>query len=750
MAAAMLLVASMAPAAPAAAQDVHPAAAEVIVVPRGERSPVIDGRLAEGEWSGAAVLDEWVQVQPGDNVAPSGATTLMLVHDDDALYLAIRARDPRGVRYAVHPRDRVTEQSQDWVGLLLDTFGHRRQAFGFALNPLGIQGDGILIEGGGVVEWDAIFQSEGRVDEDGQGYVIEVRIPFRSVRFRAAPVQRWGLSISREYGRTGATDSPWPLDRDRGCVLCQMRTIELAGVRPGRNLEVNPALVGGTASQRAELGEPLDPYAGRLEPGLNVKYGLGEITLDATLNPDFSQIESDAGQLEVNTRFAIFYPEKRPFFLEGADLFATGIAPPGGGPFTFVPVTLVHSRTIVAPDWGLKVSGKSGPVGIGAIVARDGAAREFDAVDVTRSDVVVARTSLDVLDDGRVGGVFTGRRHGGVEDITGGADARLRFGNLTLRGLMAGSRYGSGELDGEESGSGAAVHAQADWQSRHWVAGAAVFGVQSGFEAPLGFVPRSDYVTGTGAVSYIWQGTGLVHRIQPQLRYERTWDHADGRLLSTGRRIDELWEPSIGFTLDRAIGFGFGYHRAFIHHDDRSFSDMNRWGVFFNSATLDWLHISASVLWGEDVIFEDEPEDDGAGPGWFRSISLQGTLRPIPALRADLTLQSNRIWRRADDDPRSSLFADAMVPRLRLEYQATRRLGLRGIAEWWDTELFRAAGDATERDQRVQLEFLASYIIDAGSAFYIGWTELQRADLSFPMRPDRRGGVAKATYVWRF
>lgn len=728
--------------------------APVIEVPRVDRPPPLDATLADPAWARGVVLADWVQTEPGDNVPASGRTEARFVHDDDALYVGIRVRDARGVRWAVHPRDRVTEQGQDWIGMLLDTFGDRRQAFGIALNPLGIQGDGVLREGGGFVEWDAIFQSHGRIHDDGLGFTVVARIPFRSLRFARRPVQRWGLSLSRTYGRTGAEDSPWPLDRDLGCTLCQMATLVLEGIEPGRNIEVNPGLVGRVEAARPASGAALDPYEPRLEPSLNLKYGItSNLTFDATFRPDFSQIESDAGQLEVNRRFALFFPEKRPFFLEGADIFQTAITPPGASPFVFPPLTLIHSRTIVEPDWGTKLTGKAGPIGLGAIVTRDAAA-PLDLDDAAPgADVVVGRTTVDVLADGYVGGVVSGRRHAGDLDLLAGVDARLRVtSNLVLQGLYAASRYPSGAGDGPAGAPATqAFQAQADWQSRHWVGGVALVDVMPDFHAPLGFVPRTDQVTGTGSIAYVWRGTGLVQRLQPQLRYERIYDHAPGGgLLRTGELVDELWEPSLAFTLARSTGGAVGLHRAFTRFDGRDFPAQNRFGFALESQALDWLHLSASTFAGDAVIFSDITEDDQARPGWTRDVTVTATFRPAPAVRADLTLQASRIWRRTDDAPRASLFADALIPRLRAEVQATRRLGFRGIGEWRRTDFQTDAGAPFERHEGLNVELLASYLIDAGSAFHFGWTEVRSADLEHGLDPAGRGGVMKATYVWRF
>lgn len=730
-----------------------------IHVPRVDVPPRIDGVLDDAAWRRAARLEGWVQTQPGDNVTPVGRTIGYLLHDGEALYIAVHAEDePGAVRYVLHARDVVVEQGQDWIGVMLDTFNDRRRAFGFAVNPIGIQGDGMLLEGG-FREWDAVFETAGQVRPDRSGYAIEVRFPFRSLRFRPSAVQVWGFRISRTYGRSGAVDQAWPYDRDLGCELCQLVEIELEGVLPGRNLEINPTLLVRGEAEREEIGQPLGAFAGRVDPGVNLKYGLGaNLTLDGTIHPDFSQVESDAGQLEINNRFALFFPEKRPFFLEGGEVFAIAAEPPGGQGFLLPPLNLVHSRRILDPDFGLKLSGKQGPLGLGLLAMRDTAPASFDGA-AGESQVAIARARLDVLQDGYVGGLVTARRFQGDADALGAVDARLRFGqNAVLRVIGAAARSDILEDDdaeddesAERPGAGAALHLQLDWQSRHWAGGLALVDVTPGFRAPLGFVPRPDQVLLTGAWSYIWQGAGFLQRVRPQLRYERIYEHAaGGEMLDAGRLVDELYEPSLWLQLAGATQVTMGYHRAFTFFDDQAFDDMDRYGGFVASQALRWLGLEAFGLLGEDVIFSDEAEDEAARPAWVEAASVSTTLRPTPPLRIGLSLQASRVWRRTEQTRKASLYADALIPRLKAEYQLTRRLGLRVIAQRGTERFFRSAGPLHEREDELAVELLAAYIINAGSAFYLGWTELHEGDATHRRTVDRRGGVAKVSYLWRF
>ena len=259
-------------------------------------------------------------------------------------------------------RDAVAMQGQDWVNIHLDTFNDRRRAFAIAVNPLGFQGDWIEVEGSSFSEWDGTFDSSGKILEDG--WSIEVRIPFATLRYPGLEEQSWGLSLSRLYGRADMQDSPWNRDRDLACNLCQMAT--LTGIRDierSRSVEINPTLVARGVSVRPDLAAAFAKATGELEPGGNIKVGVSRgLTLDGTINPDFSQIEADAGQLALNSRFALFFPEKRPFFLESGDVFQVRIPLQGQDPgFWQPPTSLIYTRRIVDPDGGHEALRQGGP-----------------------------------------------------------------------------------------------------------------------------------------------------------------------------------------------------------------------------------------------------------------------------------------------------------------------------------------------------------------------------------------------------
>jgi hypothetical protein len=334
--------------------------------------PKIDGIPGDGEWSGASRVELGFQVRPGDNAVPSEKTEVLLAADKEHLYLLFRAFDssPGAIRAPVSRRDSI--YLDDYVALYLDTYDDRRRAYVFYFNPLGIQADAIIT--GGTLEstgsevsdltWDGVFTSKGSVNDEG--YTIEVAIPFKSLRFKAGKDSRWGLHLQRWIARKAERVYWQPISRDRSELLAQMGTLSALGdIYSGRTLDLIPTVTGSISGEREV--DPLAPdgvrfnNVNRLDPGLTVTYTITpNLTFSVAINPDFSQIESDTPQVNVNQRFPLFFPERRPFFLEGDEYFRS----PGA-------LTFVDTRQIVDPDWGVKLTGKIGKNGIGLMSASD-------------------------------------------------------------------------------------------------------------------------------------------------------------------------------------------------------------------------------------------------------------------------------------------------------------------------------------------------------------------------------------------
>jgi Domain of unknown function (DUF5916)/Carbohydrate family 9 binding domain-like len=349
-----------------------------VTIPRFDKPPVIDGKLDDQVWQNAAVLKDFYQITPGDNSAPSKPTEVLIGYDPKFLYIAFRAYDePDKIRSTIAKRDNIFQD--DYVGFYLDTFNDQRKAFEIFFNPLGIQGDGVLTEGRGEdFSVDLLLDSKGVIGENG--YFVEIAIPFKSLRFEAGKGKLWGAHFFRRIQRFERELDSWmPFSRSISSNLSQAGKLGgLENLSVEKTLELIPSL---TLSQEGRFvrsfgvlpGTPaagLDP--GRLvnqpiglDPGLTAKFiPSPALTFDLAINPDFAQVEADQLVVTANQRFPIFFAEKRPFFLEGIDIFQT-------------PITAVHTRSIVDPDVAVKVTGKQGRNTFGIMAASDNGPGNF-------------------------------------------------------------------------------------------------------------------------------------------------------------------------------------------------------------------------------------------------------------------------------------------------------------------------------------------------------------------------------------
>jgi hypothetical protein len=358
---------------------VPPEKARPLRIPRLDKPPVIDGKLNDDVWKQAVVLKDFYQTNPGDNTAPSMLTEVFMGYDSRFFYLGVHAfDDPTKVRASVASRDNVF--GEDNLRVFLDTFNDQRKAYVLGWNPLGVQQDGIFTEGSGTdYSVDIVMESKGELTADG--WTLEVAIPFKSLRYEAGKDKLWGFHVWRNIDRFNDEIDSWvPLSRDvPGTLTKAAHLTGLEGVSTERTLEVIPSLTLSETGKRVSAlpaGSTSVTDPGRIlnkpikfDPGLTLKYGLTPtVTLDMALNPDFAQVEADQTVVTANQRFPIFFEEKRPFFLEGVDIFQTALQP-------------VHTRAIVDPDVALKLTGKRGRNTFGVLLASDNAPGNFSEED---------------------------------------------------------------------------------------------------------------------------------------------------------------------------------------------------------------------------------------------------------------------------------------------------------------------------------------------------------------------------------
>jgi hypothetical protein len=390
-------------------------------IPRIAKAPQIDGQLSPNEWDGAVTLGDFYQVSPGDNSPATEDTTVYIAFDSQNFYVAFdcRATDPSKIRALVAKRDDIFDN--DRVFIVLDTFNDQRRAYDFTFNPFGIQADSVVNEEtGDDITFDTLLTSKGNLTSTG--YIVEAAIPFRSLRYNGT---RWGIHLGRVIISKNERDSWMPLERGNTSYLRQEGHFDgLEGLPRNRNLELIPTFtlteVGQRLSDNKFLNSPLDTMA-----GLSIKYGITpNLTADIAIRPDFSQVEADFPQVQVNNRFPLFFPERRPFFLEGADIFRTNF-------------DLFQTRQIVAPLIAAKVTGKLGRTSLGVLTAVDentSSLRFSDAREefVGNALFSILRVKRDILKSSNVGFLISDREFAGSFNRVASIDSRFLFGNNEL------------------------------------------------------------------------------------------------------------------------------------------------------------------------------------------------------------------------------------------------------------------------------------------------------------------------------
>jgi hypothetical protein len=521
---------------------------------RTDNPPRIDGVLDDPVWETAVQITELIQEAPIEGAPATEATEVYVTYDSENLYFGFYAHYQNPSIMRANQIDRDQARQDDVVRVFLDPFLDQQRAYVLDVNGYGVQGDGIITPGGGGGggrggggrggggrggggggggnngsgipgpdrSWDALFDSGGRLVEDG--FTAEMAIPFKSLRYpepAEGEPHRWGLQILRRVRGKDQENQVWaPMSRDESSFFAQMGVLEgMTDLSTSRNLEILPTFTGimyGAIDpvEARFVSEDADPDA-----GVNVKYGLtSDLTADLTINPDFSQIESDQPQIEVNQRFPLFFGELRPFFLEGAEIFQIS-----------APVTFVHTRTIVDPDYGAKVSGQLGRFAIGVLAANDRAPGNVDDPDDRAFEQgaqnFIARARYDLYAESNIGAIFTNREFLDSHSRVFGADGNFRLTPTISADFRAvGSRYKELE-EAEVDGHMIATRIQQSGRNVSWSLVANQ--VSPEFDTDVGFVRRTDTRTASGNVRYRFWPESWVINWGPEINYGRTYDYDD-------------------------------------------------------------------------------------------------------------------------------------------------------------------------------------------------------------------------------
>ena len=730
------------PAAPAeaSARSAGPEALPTLRITPAPGAIRIDGELEDAGWAGAAVATGFTEFQPREGIPARSPTEAMMTYDAENLYVAFVVRDdPEALRVSLQERDGVW--GDDWVLAVLDTYGDNSWAYMIGANPLGVQIDARFSNStGDDPSFDVIYSSAGRVTEDG--YRVEIAIPFASLRFPDAARHEWRIQFVRSHPRASRYQYSWAaLSQNNNCILCQSGLLlGIEGVEPGGQLELLPSIVAG---QRGDLLDGADPGSFRAgdpsaELSLGIRYPFQSgWTAEVAYNPDFSQIESDASQIDVNSTFALFFPERRPFFQEGGDLFDTW-------------VDAIYTRSINDPVAAGKLIGRRGSLAMGYIGAVDEHSPviiPLEEASATRqngrsvSNIVRARRMFG--SGSYVGALITDRRFlGGGSGSTAGADLLLRLsevwqleaqvvGSYTrepseagvtadLEGVTFDDGARTAAFDGEAF-AGRASYVSLERNARGWNFDADYWDATPAYRADNGFQGQNDFRRAVLFNGYGFHpAESFVDVVFIGNRNGQTWNF-DG--LMKKRFAAVFAETSLKGQTHAGLEVTWEEERF----ADVLFEDMIGWGLGVGSSFSDAFGFNVSYGRSEGI------HRATVSPGYERSASASATIKPL----RNIVLNPSVRWARLESADGETLF-DGYIARGRLDYQVTPRFSARLVTEW------------NEFSKGLSFEPLLVYRINPLSVAYLGSSHGYR-DFEDPFALERtsRQFFLKVQYLLR-
>ena len=694
----------------------HPA----LQVSRATGSIKIDGELNDPGWQGAARAVNFAEHTPGDQTQPPVGTEALMTYDDQNVYVAMICHDdPQTVRASFCERDRIF--NDDCALVLIDTYGDGAWAYELAVNPYGIQGDLLYTRDSGVEDegYNLVWESAGKITD--RGYEVEMAIPFASMRFPNKEQQTWKVDFWRNHPREIRRQYSWAAyDRDEPCWPCQWGTITgIEHVSPGKGIELLPSAIGyqsGALDGNRRFAN--DKANGQLS--LNTKYALASnVTAEGTINPDFSQIESDAAQIDVNTTFALSYPERRPFFQEGSDLFQT-------------PFMAVYTRSINDPQVAAKLIGRMNQTSVAYLVAYDEHSPITLPFEEHSEDIAAGRSLSNVLrarrtvgEDSYLGVVATDRRlDGGGSGSLAGTDGSIRFlKNYQFRWQALGTRteepnkpamtpglndirFDGGRhtagFDGE-SFWGHAYHAGVVRSGRHLEYSVSYTERSPTFRADNGYEPSNDQRKIKTTVAYgVYPEHGPFTQFYPQVTLLRQWNF-DGQLKQQNITLD--WS---GNTRMAQVNLHTQYFRG-----TERFGGVDFDGVWNAHFCIDG-RPSDLVAFGGGITYGHQIARSSLVMGKEIRLSPWLDLKPTKQLLIESAFgyaRSNHL----DTDER---LYEQYIVRSRLSYQVTRALAVRLVAQYYDRK--NRSGSSVTRAW--EIDPLLTYRVNSFSVLYLGST----------------------------
>ena len=729
----------------------------------------IDGFLDEVEWSKAVSHSGFTSYLPVDGRPAEDDTEVRIWYSPTALYVGIIAHEIHNeVRSTLADRDKL--ENDDYLILILDTYDDKRSAFAFSVNPLGQQGDGTITDNTSMGRNsksfrlddnpDYVFNSRGRVTKDG--FIVEVEIPFKSLRYQSKNTQNWGFNVLRYIQHSGYTSTLISTKLGAASFLAQSgKLLNLSGIERDRIFDINPEIRGAVkreADDKNYNSEMTDPV------GFNVRYGWSSnVGINATVNPDFSQIEADVAQINYDPRRSLFFPEKRPFFLDGIERFQT-------------PTRLIYTRRIANPVGAGKIAGKFGANTIGFISAADNSGPSISEMDL--SYVNALRLKRDLSDQNHLGLVFTDKSHKDWSNRVVAIDGKfVAKDTYTFRAQGGFSQTN----DKENIGTIAPMwDIAANANGRKWSGSFSFKGYHNEFNPEVGFIERGNYVTvSTGPTRRFYgKKDAIVEQLILSLRLTGNWDYSeftngnspdDRRLYpSFAIQFRDGWKLT-NFTWIETFSYPESFFTNHYIKTSSGFTsykgtpDLFNIGVMMELSTPQLDRISGKIKYG----FGRDPNYDEWAPGDISLIESIIKWNPTDQIRMMIRYNQQQNFRPSD----GSLVSESRTPRIKMEYQITPTIFLRGVVQYTSryrdtlrdnsrTELpiyFKDSnGDfvpaASVETNNIEADFLFSYRPIPGTLVFIGYgsalTEPRRFRFNSVQR-NSDGFFMKVSYLFQ-
>ncbi|MCU0454393.1 MAG: carbohydrate binding family 9 domain-containing protein [Bacteroidetes bacterium] len=683
----------------------------IFTTTRVDRPVRLTGQMDDPLWATSETIDLAYEFQPGENTQAPVRTEVKSVYDADNLYIAVRCYDPRPDEIRANYSDRDRVYSDDFIVVIFDTYGDYQRGYELVVNPYGIQGDLMMSSGGEDMSFDMIWESAGSITSDG--WIAEMAIPFKSLRFPDKDVQEWGFNVSRTYPRTSRTQMSWtPVDRNVPNFLTQLGTLQgLRDIRPGGSFELLPYVLGQQQGVRSDPSDPRSPITnsdllGRV--GTGVRYApSSDFAADLVINPDFSQVESDADQIAVNTTFALYYQERRPFFLESTELLQT---------------PMYYSRSINNPLVAGRVVGKSGGLSYMVVSALDrnsvivvpGEESSSTVATSMRSAANVGRVRYDLGNEAYVGAMALSRNLTGSHNYVVGLDWNYRFWEnwyfngegflsqtkeladttLLTTTRMFGSTGRSARLDGEQY-SGAGLHLVLSRSARNFSFDAVYNDFSPTYQTYNGIFSSTNYRQFFLEPRYTFYFTeSFVERLSLMMSGSVQHNYA-------GQRKEQAVQPAVNL---RMKGQTFLFASYLLVNDELfqgvQFRNIRRGMIELNSQAFDALSFG---LYGQIGRFIFRPAVE-MGDGHNLGASM--TIRPTSQIKVDVSYNRARLSSVAT----GALYYDGYVGRVVGIYQFTPEMFIRSIFQY------------NSFDRSFNVYPLFSYKLNALTTFYAGMT----------------------------